>query len=138
MLKNADGSTDWQTIGLVALLVYLATEASRAVKTIARTIEKANNFGLTDEEDKAAVATLGNKRATPDEKRAAIAKLRTKVENAKAAGYGKQVRAADAALTFLQRELDEQPKMDAARAGWEKRNPAEAAKLKVMEGGGKK
>ena len=138
MFKNANGETDWTTIGLVALLVYVATEASRAVKTIARTIEKANNFGLTDEEDKAAVATLQRKGATVDERRAAVAKLRIKVDGAKAAGYEKQVRAADAALTYLQRELDEQPKMDAARAGWEKRNPAEAQKLKVMEGGAKK
>ena len=134
MFKNDDGSTDWQTIGLVALLVYVATEASRAVKTIARTIEKANNYGLTDEEDKAAVATLSDKNATADAKRAAIAKLRTKVENAKAAGYEKQVRAASAALDLLDRELAAKPAMDAARAGWEKRNPAEAAKLKVMQG----
>jgi hypothetical protein len=133
MFTKNDGSWDWQTIGLAALLVYVATEASRAVRTIKRTIEKANNFGLTDEEDKAAAATLGNKNATADEKRAAIAKLRIKVDGAKAAGYGKQVRAADVALTYLQRELDEQPKLDAAREGWEKRNPGEAKKLKVVK-----
>ena len=133
MFKNNDGSWDWQTIGLVGLLVYVATEASRAVKTIARTIEKANNFGLTDEEDKAAVATLQRKGATVDERRAAVAKLRVKVDGAKAAGYGKQVLAADDALTYLQRELDKQSDLDAARSGWEKRNPAEAAKLKAVK-----
>lgn len=133
MFKNGDGSWDWQTIGLAALLVYVATEASRAVRTIARTIEKANNFGLTDAEDKAAAATLARKGATVDERRAAIAKLRTKVDAAKAAGYGKQVRAADAALTYLARELEAQPKLEDARAAWEKRNPAEAAKLKAVK-----
>jgi len=133
MFKNNDGSWDWQTIGLVGLLVYVATEASRAVKAIARTFEKANNFGLTDDEDKAAVATLQRKGATVDERRAAVAKLRIKIDGAKEAGYGKQVRAADDALTYLQRELEKQTELDAARSGWEKRNPAEAAKLKAVK-----
>lgn len=133
MLKSEDGSTDWQTIGLVALLVYVATAASRAVKTIAKTVEKANNFGLTDDEMKAASATLQSSTATVAERQAAVATLKVKIDGAKAAGYGKQVKAADQALQLLDRELAEQAKLSDARRAWEERQKAQRPPLAAVK-----
>jgi len=128
-----DDDFDWKTLGLVALLFYVASTATRALKTIKRTIERANNFGLTDDEMTSAYATLESKKATVAERQAAVATLQTKMKGAQAAGFEKQVRPAAKALETLERELAEQAKLADARAAWEKANPAEARKLKAVK-----
>jgi hypothetical protein len=121
-----DLEDNWQSIAIVALLIWLGTKAARALKTLATTVERAQNFGLTDEEDKKAVAVLGAKDSTLAQRKAASQVLRFKFDGAVAAGYGKMgaVVAAGKALDVMDHAIAEEEKLAIARAEWEKRRAA--------------
>jgi len=121
-----DDDTDWGTWALLLGLLYLGSKAVSAVKTIAREVQRFDNFGLADEEDRKARDTLNDPKATIAERRAAAATLRKKVEGAKAAGYGSQVKALEQALDILDRQLAGQDELEAKRREWEARRAAAA------------
>jgi hypothetical protein len=116
-----DDGIDWTTLALIAGLIYLGTKVVSAVKTIAREVQRFDNFGLADDDDRKARATLEDPQATIAAKLAAVATLRKKVEGAKAAGYTKQVGALATALDILEKELRSQDELEAKRREWQAR-----------------
>jgi hypothetical protein len=125
MFDDDDG-IDWTTLALIAGLVWLGAKAAGAVKTIAREIQRFDNFGLVDDEDRKARDTLKDPKATIAERRAASATLRKKVAGAKAAGYGSQVKTLEQALDLLDRELAGQDELEVKRREWEAAQQARA------------
>jgi hypothetical protein len=123
---NDDEGIDWTTLALIAGLIWLGSKVASAVKTIAREVQRFDNFGLADDDDRKARDTLKDPRSTIADKRAASATLRKKVAGAKAAGYGSQVKALEQALDLLDRELAGQDELEAKRREWEEAQKARA------------
>jgi len=121
-----DLDEDWTTWLLLGGLIWLGAKTVSAVKTIAREVQRFDNFGLADDEDRKARDTLNNPKATIAERRAASATLRKKVEGAKAAGYGSQVKALEQALDILDRQLAGQDELEVKRREWEAARAAAA------------
>lgn len=125
MFDDIDEET--KTIFLVGALLYLGTRVTNAVKTISREVQRFNNHGLTTEEDEEARKTLTDRKASNADKLKAVATLRTKVVQAKAAGYGVQVATLEMALDALEKELHGQDELEIKRKEWKKRQEAAAA-----------
>jgi hypothetical protein len=119
---------DWEHLLLVGALFYLGAKTVSAVKTISREVSRFNNYGLADDDDKRAQATLNDSKSTIAQRREASATLRKKVDGAKAAGYGSQVKALETALDLLDRELAAQDELEEKRKAWQAARAAAGAK----------
>lgn len=127
MFGDDDRGPDWTTIGLIAVLFYLGSKTVGAVKTISREVKRFNNFGLTTDEDEAARKVIADPKASTPDKLKAIETLRTKVTQAKAAGYADQVKSLDNALNALEKALRGDDELEAKRREWLKRQQEQKA-----------
>jgi hypothetical protein len=103
-------------------LVWLGTRVARAATTLKTAVERGMNWGLTDEEDKKAAATLADIKKPIAERQAAAATLRRKFDAAVAGGAATvpAVVAAGKALDIMDRTLREEADLEVRRQAWQK------------------